>query len=240
MRNRVARGSLTLRRRESVDLSIYARGFAVLAKNPVIVLFPLLAAVLEMAMQWIRGPLFDPLGGNDFGFFSLLVNLIDGFAFSLAIIAADTGWRGRKATFTATMDEGGRKAPNILLATIGFFFVLFATGLIASYLPIPFLGLLLTAAAAFFLIYVFPAAAIGGIPGFAAISASIERVRGNYLAAAVLAVVAIVLFYYVVAVLGVYLTLPLGLYAPYGILLLKAIVLAYLAAVFARQYEDVA
>lgn len=229
-----------MRRRENVNLSIYGRGLAVLAKNPVIVVFPLLAALLEMAMQWIRGPLFDPLGGNDFGFFSLLVNLIDGFAFSLAIIAAETGWRGRKATFSATMDEGGRKAPNILLATIGFFFVLFAAGLIASYLPIPFLGLALTAAAAFFLIYVFPAAAIGGIPGFAAISASIERVRANYLGAAVLAIVAIVLFYYVVGVLGIYASLPLGLYAPYGILLLKAIVLSYLAVVFARQYDEVA
>jgi hypothetical protein len=229
-----------LRQRENVNLSIYARGLAVLVKNPAIVVFPLLAAVLEMAMQWIRGPLFDPLGGNDFGFFSLIINLIDGFAFSLAIIAAETGWRGRKATFTATMDEGGRKAANILLATIGFFFVLFAAGLVASYLPIPFLGLLLTAAAAYFLIYVFPAAAIGGIPGFAAISASIERVRSNYLGAAVLAIVAIVLFYYVVGTLGVYLTLPLGLYAPYGVLLIKAIVLAYLAVVFARQYDEVA
>lgn len=228
-----------MRQRANVDLSIYPRGLAVLVKNPVIVVFPLLAALVEMAMQWIRGPLFDPLGGNDFGFFNLLVNLIDGFAFCLAIIAAETAWRGRKATFRGAMDEGGRKAANILLATIGFFFVVFAAGTIASYLPVPFLGLLLTAAAAFFLIYVFPAAAIGGIPGFAAISASIERVRGNYAAAAVLAVVAIVLFYYVAGVLAVYATLPLGLYAPYGELLIKAVVLAYLAVVFARQYDEV-
>lgn len=228
-----------MKRREGVDPSIYLRAFGVLAKNPVIVVFPLIAAVLEMLLIWMRGPLFDPLGGNDFGFFSLLVNLIDGFAFCLAIIAAETGWRGRKATFSATMDEGTRKAANIVLATIGFFFILFAAGLIASYLPLPYLGLILTAAAAFFLIYVFPAAAIGGIPGFAAISASIERVRANYLGAAILALVALVLFYYVVGILSVYVTLPLGLYAPYGVALIKALVLAYLAVPFARQYDEV-
>ena len=228
-----------MRRREGVDPTIYLRAFGVLAKNPVIALFPLLAALLEMLLQWLHGPLFDPLGGNDFGFTSLLINLVDGFAFSLAIIAAETGWRGRKATFSATMDEGTRKAANILLATIGFFFILFAAGMIASYLPIPYLGLILTAAAAFFMIYVFPAAAIGGIPGFAAISASIERVRANYVGAALLAVVALVLFYYVVGILAVYATLPLGLYAPYGVLLIKAVVLSYLAVVFARQYDEV-
>ena len=228
-----------MRRREGVDPTIYLRAFGVLAKNPVIALFPLLAALLEMLLQWLHGPLFDPLGGNDFGFTSLLVNLIDGFAFSLAIIAAETGWRGRKATFSATMDEGTRKAANILLATIGFFFILFAAGMIASYLPVPYLDRLLIAAASFFLIYVFPAAAIGGIPGFAAISASIERVRANYVGAALLAVVALVLFYYVVGILAVYATLPLGLYAPYGVLLIKAVVLAYLAVVFARQYDEV-
>lgn len=227
-----------MRQRENVDLSIYARGFGVLVKNPVIFVFPLLAAVVEMGLNWIRGPLFDPLGGNDFGFLSLLVNLVFGFAFSLAIIAAEAGWRGRKATFTEAMDEAGRKAANILLATIGFFFILFAAGMIGAYIH-PFVALALTAAAAFFMIYVFPAAAIGGIPGFAAISASIERVRSNYVGAAVLAVVAIVLFYYVAGVLSMYLTAPLGAYALYGASLIKAIVLAYLAVVFARQYDEV-
>lgn len=228
-----------MRRRDTVDFSIYSKGLMVLARNPLIIVFPLLAAALEIALAYVRGPLFDPIGGRDFGLFQLLNNLIDGFAFALAIIAAETAWRNRQPTFASTWDEGSRKAGSILMATIGFVFMLFIAGMLGGFTQIPLVEILVQIAAAYFLIYTIPAAAIGGIPGGAALQYSIERVRGNYLGAAVLAVVAILLYNIFVPFAGVYLTVPLGVYAPYGIIILKAVILGYLGVVFARQYDDV-
>ena len=225
-------------RRDSVDFSIYARGFSVLARNPVIIVFPLLAALFGLALELLRGPLFDPLGGNDFGILGAIAGLAFGFAFALSIIAAETAWRGRKPTLSATWDEGKRKAGSILMAIIGFIFIYQVAAMLGGYIA-PIVGILLQLVALFFIIYTIPAAAIGGIPGGAALSASIERVRGNYAGAAVLTIVAILLYIYLVAYAGVYLTYPLGAYAAYGILVLKAIVVGYLAVVFARQYDDV-
>lgn len=226
-----------MRSRETVDLSIYARGFAVLARNPVIILFPLLAAVADIGLQYMRGPILDPLGGNDLGLFSLLINVIYWFAFALAVIAAEIAWRNRRPTFSDTWDEGKRKAGGIILATIGMMFILFAAGMVGSFLG-P-LAILLQIAALYFLIYTIPAAAIGGVPGGAALQASIERVRSNYLGAAVLAVVAVLLYYYVLSVWLPYAIYPLGMAAVYALPVIKAIVVAYLAIVFARQYDEV-
>ncbi|MDP9017573.1 MAG: hypothetical protein M3N19_04570, partial [Candidatus Eremiobacteraeota bacterium] len=210
-----------MNQRDKVDVSIYARGLSVLVRNPVIFIFPLVAIVVKILLDFLSGPIFDPLGGRDFGIIGLLGNLIDGFAFALAIIAAETAWRNRRPTLSETWDEGRRKAGGILMATLGFFFMIYVAGMLGGYLG-P-LGLILSAAAFYFLIYTIPAAAIGGIPGGAALQASIDRVKSNYLAAAVLAVVSIVLYYYLVLILGVYLTEPLGLYAGYGIKVLGAI-----------------
>ena len=215
-------------RRDTVDFSIYARGFVILARNPIIILFPLLAALFNIGLEWLRAPLFDPIGGRDFGILYAVEGLAYAYAFALAIIAAETAWRGRRPTLSATWDEGRRKAGSILLAVIGFYFVGYAAAMIGGQVA-TILGLLLQLVAVFFLIYTIPAAAIGGTPGAAALSASIERVRGNYPGAAVLTIVAILLYVY----------FPFGLYAPYALMALKAIVVAYLAIVFARQYDDV-
>ncbi|GAC1659417.1 MAG: hypothetical protein NVS9B12_12540 [Vulcanimicrobiaceae bacterium] len=225
-----------MRRRDAVDPSIYLKALAVLAQNPLIAIFPLLAALIEIALGFLRGPLFDPLGGNDFGIFGLVFKLIDGFAFALAIIAAQTAWSNRRPTIASTWNEGKSNAASILLATLGFFFMLYVAAMAGNILG-PIVGLAVQVAALFFLIYTIPAAAIGGVPGGAALSASIERVRRNYLGAAVLAIVAVALYALLVQELGVY--LPFGIYAPYAIVFLKSVVIAYLGVVFARQYEDV-
>jgi len=227
-----------MRNREAVDLSIYARGAAILVRNPVILVFPLLAALLEIGLQFLRGPVFDPVGGMDFGLFGLVGRLIDGFAFGLALIAAESAWRSAHVNAAAAWDEGKAKAGNILLATIGLSLLMYVASTIGGYLSL--VGLLLPAIAFFFLIYTIPAAAIGGVPGGAALSASIERVRRNYVATAVLAVVSIVLYGYVVGLLAPYVSLARGGLAPFVLALVQAIVVAYLAVVTARQYDEVA
>jgi hypothetical protein len=227
-----------VRRWETVDLSIYARGFAVLARNPVVFVFPLVAAAIGIGLSFLRGPLFDPLGGYDFGLLGLLVSLINGFAFGLALLAAETAWRGNRISFAAVWNEGKRKAGNILLAIVGFVFVLYIAGLIGGFLGL--VGLLVPAVAVFFLIYTIPGAAIGGIPGSAALAASIDRVRQNYLAAAVLVIVSLLLYYYVGVFLGPYISNAVGVLAPYATAIIQALVIAYLAVVTARQYDEVA
>ena len=227
-----------MRRWETVDVSIYARAFAIIARNPVIFVFPIIATILKIALGFLRGPLFDPIGGYDFGLFQLLFVLIDGFAFGLALIAAESAWRSSRVSFAAVWDEGKAKAGNILLATVGLVFVVWVASLLGGFLG-P-LALLLPAVALFFLIYTIPAAAIGGIPGGAALSASIQRVKQNALAAALLVIASLLLYFYVGVVVGGYIGLAVGFLAPYATAIIQAVVVGYLAAVTARQYDDVA
>ncbi|MBV8728004.1 MAG: hypothetical protein JO233_09465 [Candidatus Eremiobacteraeota bacterium] len=227
-----------MRRWETVDLSIYARAFAVVGRNPLIFVFPIIATILKIALGFLRGPLFDPIGGYDFGLMQLLFYLIDGFAFGLTLIAAESAWRGSRSTIASVWDEGKRKIGNILIATVGLVFVIWVASLLGGFLgPI---ALLVPAVALFFLIYTIPAAAIGGIPGGAALSASIQRVKQNYLAAALLVIVSLLLYYYVGIFLGTYIATAVTFLAPYAVAIIQAIVIGYLAAVTARQYDDVA
>ena len=224
--------------RDNVDFSIYGRGFLILARNPIIIVFPLLAAVFAFGLELLRQPLFDPLGGMDFGILGAIEGLAFAYAFALSIIAAETAWRNRKPTLSNTWDEGRRKAGSILLAIIGFSFIWFAAAMLGGQIAAIF-GILLQLVAVFFLIYTIPAAAIGGVPGGAALSASIERVRANYPGAAVLAIVAVLLYIYFLSYAGIWLSYVFGLYTPYALAVLKAIVVSYLAVVSARQYDDV-
>ncbi len=226
-----------MRKWETVDLGIYAKALPLLAKNPVIAVFPLLAALIGIALGFLNGPLFGQLGGFDFGITGLITNLLQGFAFGLAILAAEDAWRSGKARFASTWDEGKRKAGSILLAALGFTFVLFAASLVAGYFG-P-LGIVLIALVLFFLIYTIPAAAIGGIPGAAALSVSIQKVRGNPLAAAVLCIVALLLYFYLLSLMLPYVVDWTATFAPYVLAAARALVIAYLALVFARQYDEV-
>ncbi|MBV9277408.1 MAG: hypothetical protein JOZ97_04145 [Candidatus Eremiobacteraeota bacterium] len=227
-----------MRRTQSVDFSIYARAFAIIARNPVIFVFPIIATILKIALGFLRGPLFDPIGGYDFGLFQLLFSLIDGFAFGLALIAAESAWRSNRVSFAAVWDEGKQKAGSILLATVGLVFVIWVASLLGGFLG-P-LALFVPAVALFFLIYTIPAAAIGGIPGGAALSASIQRVKQSPLAAALLVIASLLLYFYVGIFLGTYIGTAVGFLAPYATAIIQAVVIGYLSAVTARQYDDVA
>ena len=227
-----------MRRTQSVDFSIYARAFAIIARNPVIFVFPIIATILKIALGFLRGPLFDPIGGYDFGLFQLLFSLVDGFAFGLALIAAESAWRSNRVSFAAVWDEGKQKAGSILLATVGLVFVIWVASLLGGFLG-P-LALFVPAVALFFLIYTIPAAAIGGIPGGAALSASIQRVKQSPLAAALLVIASLLLYFYVGIFLGTYIGTAVGFLAPYATAIIQAVVIGYLSAVTARQYDDVA
>jgi hypothetical protein len=94
---------------------------------------------------------------------------------------------------------------------------------------------------AFFLIYTIPAAAIGGMPGNLAIGASFRVVRESLLGTAILAIVFVLLWVGIPQLIATNFALGLGVIGfELVVAATKAIVLAYLAFPFAKQYDDVA
>lgn len=221
-----------------VDLSLYLRAFPLLIKHPIVIVPPFVAALLGVLISSFTGPFTDPLGGFGAGILQFLAFLVDMFLFGVSLIIAETVWRRGRATFDAAWTEAQEKAVSILFAAVGFQFVIYAAALLGG--TIGAFGYLLAAVATYFLIYTIPAAAIGGIPGGAAISASIERVKDNYLAAALLCVVSLLLYVYLNFRISELLFTYVGSVAWLGQVVVKSVLVGYLAFVFAKQYDQVA
>ncbi len=226
--------------REHVDLSIYLRGLGVFARNPTVVVMPLLVAVIGVFLAQISRIIPDP-----FGLVSFILQLLNLFALGVSIIIADAGWRRGVASFDEAWQDARRKAGDIIFAAFGFTFVLQIALLASGYLGAA--GIAVTALAVYGLIFTIPAAAIGGVPGGAAINASVERVKANPLTAGVLAAVAIVLLLYFGAFVGVWLEdLVDGLMGGPSIIgpvlaaAVRAVAAGYVAVVMAKVYAEVA
>jgi hypothetical protein len=227
-----------VKNRQHVDLTIYFKAFGLLARHPSIFVLPLLAAVVDLLMTQLSYLFTDPVGGSGAGIFQMLTQLVYLWAFGVTIIQANAVWRGRRGAFDEAWEEGRAKFGGILFAAIGFQFVVWAASYIGSFFGA--LGLVLGAAAAFFLIYTIPAASIGGIPGTLALSQSARAVRSAPIASLILALVFFAIWY---------LAVPIGL--PYLLIHVsptiwsfvsagaRAIALAYLAFPFSRKYDDV-
>lgn len=230
--------------KQHVDIAMYARAFPLLVRRPSIFVMPLLAAVVDLLLTQLSYVFTDAAGGAGASIFQMLSQLVYLWAFGVTIIQASNIWRGHRGSFEEAWEEGRVKFGGMAIAAIGFQFVVQAVSYIGSFLGGP-IGLVLGAIAALFLIYTIPAAAIGGMPGALAISASIRSVRANPLGSIVLAIVFFALWY---------VAIPIGL--PYLLHLapwswstwswslasavVSAIVLAYLAFPFAKQYDDIA
>lgn len=226
--------------RERLDFTVYVRALGVLARNPTVIVLPLLAGVIGVLV----GQLSD-LGGGGLlaSLTTFLLLLIQLFALGVAIIIGDMGWRRGSASFDDAWQDARNKGRDILFAAFGFTFVL-SIAQMAGQLLGGTIGLILLALAAYALVYTIAAASIGGIPGGAAISVSIERVRGAPMTAAVLTVVSLVLMLYVAHNLDYLLFEALGVTSPLIASLLDAliqsIVTGYVAIVMAKVYTDVA
>jgi hypothetical protein len=223
----------------NVDFAMYLQAWPLLARHPSVFVMPLLAAMVDVTIRQLLPFFTDAVGGLGAGLFALLVQLIYLWAFGVTIIQANNIWRKRRGTFDEAWGEGRVKFGGIALAAVGFQFVVWAAGLVGGYFGQ--LGVLLEAAAAFFLIYAIPAAAIGGLPGQLALSGSIRAVRANPAASAVLAVVFIVLWGVLIPLALPYVLVNLP---PIGwqlvVAAVKALALGYLAFPFAKQYDDIA
>jgi hypothetical protein len=225
---------------QRLDLAMYLRAVPLLFRHISILAVPLLAAVVDVLIDQVSPLLTDPTGGVGAGLLAMLIQLVYLWAFGIAIIQASNIWRGRRGSFDEAWEEGRAKFGGIVLAAIGFQFVVWAASYVGSFLAAA-LGLALGAVAAFFLIYTIPAAAIGGMPGSLAISASIRGVRANVAASLILAIVFFAVWYVLVPIGLPYLLQRLTpLEWQLVMAVVRALALAYLAFPFAKQYDDVA
>jgi hypothetical protein len=230
-----------MRRLPSVDLLMYAKAVPLLLRHPSIFVMPLLAAVVDLLISQVTPFFTNALGGAGSWLFQIIVQLVYGFCFGVAVIAANNVWRRQRTTFDEAWEEGRQKAGGILIASIGFYFLIYVAGYLGAFTGSPLLQIVLELVVAFFLIYTIPAAAIGGMPGNFAIGASFRAVRANVIGAALLAIVFVVLWVLLPQFLVSHIGIGLGVIG-YELILaaVKAIVLAYLAFPFAKQYDDVA
>jgi hypothetical protein len=224
--------------RERIDFLAYLRAFAVLARNPTVIVLPLLAGVIGVLVSQISGG----GGGILASLTTFLLLLIQLFALGVAIIIADAGWRRGSASFDEAWQEARHKGRDILFAAFGFTFVL-SIAQYASTIVGATIGIIILALAAYGLIYTIAAAAIGGVPGGGAISVSIERVKGAPMTAALLTVVSLLLFFYVGGFAVQFAITNLGVTSPMiGLLLdavVQSVVTGYIAVVMAKVYSDV-
>ncbi|HET7814293.1 MAG TPA: hypothetical protein VFL13_07950 [Candidatus Baltobacteraceae bacterium] len=221
------------------DFALYLKAFAVYGRN-LGVLVPLFVGMLVVvAFDLIGNWLWSPVGGAGAPLTGLIGNLVLGFAFGVALIFADDGWRHGRANLRTAWDSGRRNAGNILLAVLGFGFILYVAGAVGAILPIPYLSLLLQLLALWAFIYAVPAAAIGGIPGGAAFSVSLQTAKANPLATIVLLIVCAIVY----VGITVYAMNAIAFSLPYYALeatkfLLTSLALGYIATVMAKQYTD--
>jgi hypothetical protein len=225
--------------RERIDFTVYLKAFAVFARNPTVVVLPLLAGVIGVLVAQLS----DVTGGGFIGSITtFLLLLIQLFALGVSIIIADGGWRSGALSFDDAWQDARRKGRDILFAAFGFTFVL-SIAQYASTIVGSGIGIVLLAIAMYALIYTIAASAIGGIPGGAAISVSIERVRSAPMAAALLTVVSLVLLFYVgnfieAGIFGALGVTSLILASVLGAII-QAILTGYIAVVMAKVYADV-
>jgi hypothetical protein len=215
-------------------------------RNPSIVVVPLLMAVAGVLL--IR--LFPPMGGAVLGSLTggivwLGVFLLLMFGLGTACIIADDAWRHGHVSFDRDWAEARRRAPEILMASIGLSLILWLAQFVGVLLG--WVSILLVALAAFFLIWAIPAAAIGGIPGAAAIQASIDRVRANPLSAALATIVTLALVVILAPLVQSWFENWLSPFTAgttvVGSLvgaLIQAITVAYAALIITKTYSDAA
>jgi hypothetical protein len=229
-----------------VDLSVYAKAVPLLVRNPVIVIVPLLMAVIGVFLQLT---MMTSSGGGALGTLTIQLSafialLLELFGLGAACIIADDAWRHGRASFEKGWAEARNRGGDILFASLGFTLLL----AVAQYAGM-FLGplvIVLTVLVIVFLIWAIPAAAVGGVPGGAAIQASIDRVRGAPLPAAIAAIVTVALLAIGVRFLSGYLSSIIPLL--YGSVivnllvsaLLQSIAVSYVALVLTKTYTDTA
>jgi hypothetical protein len=210
-----------------------------LLHNPALVVPPLLTQIAIMGATLVFSTIAGLSGILGGWLWSLAVTLVSGLGLAVSIMLADRAWSG-PARLSQAWERAHERMSDILLAALGFAFVQsvadFFGGILGS------VAFLLHLAAVWAFIFAIPAAAIGGIPGGAALQISLERVQRNPLNAALLGIlyitIAMLLETLVFGTILRIVSLP-----PLVSSLINALTVslanAYLALVLAKSYTDV-
>lgn len=230
----------------AIDFGVYFSAIPVLVRNPSIVVVPLLMAVVGYLLNLVLVPFSGGIAGSlTLNLAGLIQFMLIMFGLGAACAVADDAWRHGRASFDRAWIETRRRAGDILMAAIGFGLIL-TVGIYVTQI-FGLIGYLLEIVIAVFLIWTIPAAAVGGIPGGAAIQVSIDRVRSAPLPAIVVAVVSAALIGIAVPYAASWLdVLALtwisgsALVAVEGLIqaLLQAIAVGYIALVLTKTYTD--
>ncbi|HZO95371.1 MAG TPA: hypothetical protein VFB22_16605 [Candidatus Baltobacteraceae bacterium] len=223
-----------------VDPTVYVNAIPLLVRNPSIIVVPLLTLVIGVLIGIALTPSNGAIGQMTAGLGAFIFFLIALFGVGAACVVADDAWRHGRANFERAWTETRRRGGEILTASIGVALLVTVGQYVTTFLGA--IGLVLTALIVMFLIWALPAAAVGGIPGGAAIQVSIDRVRGAPLAAALATIVTLVLGFYVPAVLGAFIAgwVPTisGVVLALVIALIRAVMVGYIALVLSKTYSD--
>jgi hypothetical protein len=226
-----------------VDPMMYVRALGLLVRNPAIAVVPLLMGLAGVVLTLVLALAANgPLGQLTVSLGQFAVLLMNLFGFGAATIMGDQAWRRGRTSFDDGWADARRKAGDILMASFGFTFVLYIARLVGAIFG-PF-GVLLIAAAVVFLIYTIPAAAIGGVPGGAALQVSIERARANPLPTIIVAIVSLVAYFILGLAFSPLFTLLAGqlgesIFSTVLGSIVQAIGIAYIALVVGKTYTDV-
>lgn len=229
---------------QQLDWKLYFEALPLYARNLGVLLAPLIAAAIGLGLEYAEGPLFNPIGGAGDPIIGFIIQIIAGFGFAIAVIFADDAWRHGRGNLRTAWDQSKRRAGDIIIAVIGFFFLIYIAqligGIIGGIVRLPYISPALGALAVWAFIYSIPAAAIGGIPSGGSFSASLQTAKRHPLATAVLVIVSLVVYYYVGMVVPLKIAPFLGTGYDVARILLAAIALGYVALIVARQYADFA
>ncbi len=237
-------------RLRGVDPAIYLKAIPLLVRNPSIAVGPLVVSLLQSVLSLMIPTMAaggGALGSLNAGLTQLIVQLLNSVGLAVALVGADLAWRRGRASFDDAWEEARRKFGEILMAALGFNFVLWVASVAGSFVGQGIGGLVLAAIALFFLIYTMPAASIGGIPGGASLQISLERARANPLPTAGVFIVYVATFFILT---GYATTALLGVLASAGvpsstivsvlvIAVVQAIAAAYVALVLSKTYGDI-
>lgn len=226
-------------RAERLDAAAYLQGLSIYVRYPAIALPPLIAAILGVGLYYLSGPLFAPVAGAGGSLISYLVSVLYGFAFGVSVLIADDAWRHGHPSLASAWRDAQQKGVNILLAVVGFLFLVYVAQLIGGIIA-PIAGDALAAVAIWAFIYAIPAAAMGGVPGGATFSASLQAARRHPIATALLTIVSLIVWIglngYAVAYLGQY---SVAAFITASIVM-PAAALGYIAIVAAKLYTNLA
>jgi hypothetical protein len=240
------RASLKVRSLGRVDPVAYLRAVPLLVRNPGLALAPLMMSVGQVLLFMVV-PMDSGggiLGMANASITSLIAQLLNSFGLAVSLIMAEAAWRRGSARFDDAWEEARRKAGDILLAALGYSFVIWVATLVGGI--VPYGAIVLWFVASVFFVYTLPAAAIGGVPGGAALQSALERAQSSLLPALIVTIVYVFVYYLLTSLVTSALlpvlvennVVPPTLVWRLIVALIQSVAAGYVALVLAKAYGD--